>query len=110
MSELTDEQLAQLPRWRRDLVLARRARRTARAKIAERQVATPPPAPGPLRRAVAAVLAPGDTINARLAICAQCPHRKTRGPVAYCGKCGCPLQSKTRMARASCPDGRWGAV
>jgi hypothetical protein len=45
----------------------------------------------------------------RLAICAECPHRKVipLTKSAVCGKCGCPLASKTRFSRAHCPIGKW---
>jgi hypothetical protein len=43
---------------------------------------------------------------ARLAICHACEHIK-RQPIERCGKCGCPLASKTRFQRAHCPIGKW---
>ena len=39
----------------------------------------------------------------RMALCNACPHRQPN----TCGKCGCPLEAKTRANDASCPDGRW---
>lgn len=49
----------------------------------------------------------------RLAICAACPHRietvipLTKQRLARCAKCGCPLASKTKFARATCPINKW---
>lgn len=38
----------------------------------------------------------------RLAACRACPaYLKT--PIERCGKCGCPLVSKTTLLRATCP-------
>jgi len=53
------------------------------------------------------------TQQKRLAICAACPHRVettiplTKQKIARCGKCGCPLASKTKFARATCPINKW---
>jgi hypothetical protein len=43
---------------------------------------------------------------ARLAICRACPHYIAK-PFERCGHCGCPLASKTRFARATCPIDKW---
>ena len=43
----------------------------------------------------------------RLAICMECEHLNDIG---QCRMCGCFMPLKTRVPRASCPDGRWSAV
>jgi hypothetical protein len=52
--------------------------------------------------------APTAVKEARLALCMVCPHRVDE----RCGKCGCPVESKTGWASESCPDDppRWGRV
>ncbi|HRO59330.1 MAG TPA: hypothetical protein PKZ27_02775 [Rhodocyclaceae bacterium] len=44
----------------------------------------------------------------RAAICRECPHAVSVGSMkVFCGKCGCPLASKTRAVMATCPVGKW---
>lgn len=59
------------------------------------------------------VLADQATREKRLAICEACPFRvthtipMTKHKIARCAKCGCPLASKTKFARATCPLSKW---
>ena len=46
-----------------------------------------------------------ETREARLLICEGCQHKA--GPI--CGKCGCVLTAKARVASESCPEGLWGS-
>lgn len=41
-------------------------------------------------------------------ICRECEHYKPT-PIATCGKCGCFLSAKARMATETCPEGKWPA-
>lgn len=54
----------------------------------------------------AADLATGGTTDpsARMEICNTCPFK---GDDQRCGKCGCFLPAKTRVAKSTCPIGRW---
>ncbi|MFZ9995638.1 MAG: hypothetical protein ACO3GU_02240 [Pelagibacteraceae bacterium] len=51
-------------------------------------------------------LASGGTTDPteRMAICTECPFM---GSDKRCGKCGCFLPAKTRVAKSSCPIGLW---
>jgi topoisomerase IA-like protein len=40
--------------------------------------------------------------NKRTKICSACPFKTQRNT---CGKCGCYLPAKTKVERASCPEG-----
>jgi hypothetical protein len=48
------------------------------------------------------------TYEARLDVCALCPHRYYDA----CGKCGCPVDKKASWAEQQCPDDppRWKAL
>jgi hypothetical protein len=46
-----------------------------------------------------------DQVDARLAICQQCPHFYQK--LQKCNKCGCFMKLKTRLHNASCPIGKW---
>jgi len=41
-------------------------------------------------------------------VCVTCPHVQmvAKKPI-LCGACGCPLATKTRFKRATCPVGKW---
>lgn len=41
--------------------------------------------------------------NKRMQICAECEHLKT----GRCTKCGCYMLAKTKLATATCPEGKW---
>lgn len=41
----------------------------------------------------------------RLAVCRTCEH--FRAATSQCRLCGCIMPLKTRLADATCPDGRW---
>ena len=44
----------------------------------------------------------------RKAICAACPFVvEVAARPMFCGKCGCPLVTKTAFASASCPAKKW---
>ena len=46
--------------------------------------------------------------DARLAICKACEHYRPMGPVGgQCAQCGCYLQAKATLARATCPLNKW---
>ena len=51
---------------------------------------------------------------ARLTICEGCPmlrKRTTRkGVKGTCSQCGCFMSEKVKLAAATCPLGKWGAV
>ena len=53
-----------------------------------------------------------DIIKARREECAKCPHlvKVTENSMGNCGLCKCFIRAATRVARKSCPDGRWDAV
>ena len=42
-------------------------------------------------------------------ICRDCEHYQP-SPIAKCGKCGCFLSAKARMATEACPLGKWPAL
>ena len=42
----------------------------------------------------------------RMEICKACPHLNS---LRMCGKCGCFMPAKTKLAWASCPIGKWEA-
>jgi hypothetical protein len=44
----------------------------------------------------------------RMAICATCPFLISA--TKQCKKCGCFMHLKTKLADATCPIGKWGAV
>ena len=48
-------------------------------------------------------LAPAPVIQQRLNACNGCPER--RG--AKCGRCGCWISGKIRLAAGKCPVGLW---
>lgn len=49
-------------------------------------------------------------VQARNAICDECPHLRKRGGVRQCGQCKCILNCKTRVPSEECPIGKWKAV
>ena len=66
---------------------------------------------GPLAMAKSLVKSAGDLVtggvtdpSARMEICNTCPFK---GDDQRCGKCGCFLPAKTRVAKSTCPIGRW---
>jgi hypothetical protein len=48
-------------------------------------------------------IASQETLLLRLETCKACEHFKN----GFCGKCGCVMLAKARMATAKCPDGKW---
>jgi hypothetical protein len=70
-----------------------------------------PGQPAALADATARASAEPTLAQQRMAICKQCPERRPFGvpPVAIeiCGRCGCPLASKTKFPRATCPLAKW---
>lgn len=66
---------------------------------------------GPFKMAKSLVKSAGDLVTggttdptARMEICNKCPFK---GDDQRCGKCGCFLPAKTRVAKSTCPIGRW---
>lgn len=54
------------------------------------------------------LIADAEKQKARMAICQACPHAAVgRTKKFICGKCGCPLVSKTKLSGARCPVGKW---
>jgi hypothetical protein len=50
-----------------------------------------------------------EVMQKRLDACKVCPFR-TQLPVVHtsvCSKCGCPIASKVRFEKSTCPDARW---
>jgi hypothetical protein len=48
------------------------------------------------------------TVEHRQKTCAACEHvTLTLGVLKRCGKCGCALAAKTRVAGERCPIGKW---
>lgn len=45
-----------------------------------------------------------ELIEARKAICEQCPHLIKK---ETCELCGCRYRQKVKLASEQCPDGRW---
>lgn len=47
----------------------------------------------------------------RQALCYACDNYRRKGlfnlPYDACGKCGCPIESKTRVPGAKCPVNKW---
>jgi hypothetical protein len=41
----------------------------------------------------------------RFNICRECPELIK--PINVCGKCGCMMKLKTKLADATCPLGKW---
>ena len=53
-------------------------------------------------------LAPAVFVAARMAICQACPFAEIgKNKKYFCGKCGCVLEAKTRLAGEQCPVGKW---
>ena len=48
-------------------------------------------------------LARRDELQTRLYICKSCEHFKD----GFCGKCGCVIFIKARLATSQCPAGKW---
>jgi hypothetical protein len=48
-------------------------------------------------------LASQETLGLRLEACKACDHFKG----GFCGKCGCIMIAKARIATAKCPEGKW---
>ena len=44
-----------------------------------------------------------EIIKARLDACSECPLKKLN----FCTSCGCFLPAKTKISKASCPEGKW---
>jgi hypothetical protein len=66
---------------------------------------------GPLKMAAGLIKTAGQLVTGgttdpaeRMAICSKCPFM---GDDKRCGKCGCFLPAKTRVAKATCPIGKW---
>lgn len=55
------------------------------------------------------MIASAEEQRRRRDICATCPNavRTARLSVHVCSLCGCPLASKTKFQRATCPAGKW---
>jgi hypothetical protein len=53
------------------------------------------------------VLADADTAFQRFSMCQSCEFFKDD---SRCEKCGCFMKTKTQLAGASCPIGKWGSV
>lgn len=49
--------------------------------------------------------ADSETVESRLAICAECPDLLP--VIGVCKHCGCVMKLKTRLAEATCPKGKW---
>lgn len=47
-----------------------------------------------------------EELGACLSICRECEFYQPH-PIATCGKCGCFLSAKARMATEACPLGKW---
>lgn len=93
------------------LVRAAQDQKTASAEFTDMDAIKRKIEAGPLAMAKgliksAADLATGGTTDPaeRMAICEKCPFM---GKDKRCGKCGCFLPAKTRIAKSSCPVGLW---
>lgn len=53
-------------------------------------------------------LAPEDKHQERLKICSSCEFFEL--PLKVCGKCGCSMVDKVKVATASCPINKWDKV
>jgi len=53
------------------------------------------------------VFADEATRNHRRALCESCEFVRRGETKARCGKCGCPIDAKTNLKRASCPIDKW---
>jgi hypothetical protein len=53
-----------------------------------------------------------DQLEARKAICKECPEWNPAGfaGTGSCKKCGCSTQAKLRMTTSKCPIDKWGQV
>ncbi len=49
---------------------------------------------------------PDEQKRIRLELCDPCEFKKD----ARCGKCGCYLRAKVKMATEACPVGKWMAI
>ena len=51
-------------------------------------------------------------LEERLKICHQCEFFQSKwfAGTGRCGKCGCSIQAKLRMATSNCPINKWTAV
>lgn len=55
--------------------------------------------------------APPEVIAQRLATCRACPHHGDHPLLReICTACGCPLATKTRFHKPTCPKGKWGTT
>lgn len=57
----------------------------------------------------ASIAASEPATQSREEICAACPSRVTFMGMPLCTKCGCLIALKTKIAKSSCPEGKWGA-
>ena len=53
------------------------------------------------------VLADIPIISARTEACMKCEFASANGLYGVCGKCGCDIESKVRIAGETCPIGNW---
>jgi hypothetical protein len=53
------------------------------------------------------VLADLHIISARTEACMKCEFASANGHYGVCGKCGCDIESKVRIAGETCPIGNW---
>jgi hypothetical protein len=60
------------------------------------------------------ILVSEEQAQARLDICLQCEFFITQAEnsiiPARCGKCGCGMKYKSRLAAAQCPINKWGPI
>ena len=89
-----------------------------RAFALAQEAGEPYKAPGVVKQATSLVRAvvrhaangfawvPADVLGQRLAVCASCEFHDG----GRCGKCGCFVVPKAKMASESCPAGKWPAI
>lgn len=56
------------------------------------------------------VLADIPVISARMEACLKCEFASANGHYGVCGKCGCDIESKVRIATETCPIGNWETI
>jgi hypothetical protein len=53
------------------------------------------------------IIAPKSQAEKRMDICKQCPFLGDFAGEPQCQRCGCLMNFKTKVAEATCPEGKW---
>lgn len=71
------------------------------------------PRPDPKRIQLTGTETWAEIVAKRLEVCHSCEHLARKQALVFhleylkCNLCGCPIQSKTRLSRSTCPKSYW---